>query len=278
MKLECEIPWGGRLRLLHVGWFPMRVNNRRVYCDPAFALHMHQYHGKLWIGDACLTIEPGDITITPANTQSRYELKQSGEHWCAHFQVVDGTELLGLPLLTRAVDQRPGLTQRLGWLAEIARFKNGGGKRARRAAEALDIGVREMLLWLYFQPQASETSLGARAEAAIKLIVKTLEEHYERNWSAQELSELAGMNATYLARIFREHYNCTIAQFQLRRRIEIAQHLLLSTNLRVKEIGNAVGLPDPQKFNKYFRSVLACSPSDFRLRFHTESRSPRHSS
>ena len=53
----------------------------------------------------------------------------------------------------------------------------------------------------------------------------------------------------------------TIQRFHLQRRIERAQMLLVATNMPIHRIGQLVGMPDPQYFNKSFRRCTGMPPS-----------------
>lgn len=268
MSDSLSIPWGGSLRIFNMGWFPMPARSPLRYRHPTFALHMHQYRGVLWINDKRLDLAPGDLTLTPPDTESHYDLERGGEHWCAHFDLAGAPrEHLALPPHRREGTHSPALAQRLAWLAEMARLRSSEeAATARLAREAAESGVRELLLWLHFDhaKSAGPSREGLRADRALGELVELLERRYERDWSAKDLAAHSGLNADYLARQFRQRYGCTIAQFLLRRRGEAAQHLLRSTTLRIKEIGVAVGVGDPQKFNKDFRRIAGCSPSEFR--------------
>ena len=74
-----------------------------------------------------------------------------------------------------------------------------------------------------------------------------------------------GLSQNYLARFFRKRYGMTIPRYLLVRRIDLARHLLLTSDDLVKQIAGRVGLPDPQYFNKQFRRLTGSNPSDFRL-------------
>lgn len=271
---EITLPWGGPLRLLRLGWFPLARHTSAIYQHPTWALHLHQYRGTVWIGGASFHLAPGDLTLTPPHTPSRYDLERAGQHWCVHFHPPATTAPSGLPLPLHHAAQRAQshLEPRLAWLAEISRpcTPAPSPSEAAFAAEALETGVRELLLWLHFSARQPADAGDAdqpplRAERALRQLAELLERRYERDWSAKDIAAETGLNADYLARQFRRRFGCTIAQFLLRQRMEAARHLLRATTLRVKEIGAAVGIPDPQKFNKDFRRATGQSPQAYRL-------------
>jgi YesN/AraC family two-component response regulator len=78
------------------------------------------------------------------------------------------------------------------------------------------------------------------------------------------LAERANLAPGTWARKFKQTHDATVSQYLLHRRIDKAKSLLATTTLTIGEVGSAVGIPDPQYFNKQFRKVTATSPSRYR--------------
>ena len=89
-----------------------------------------------------------------------------------------------------------------------------------------------------------------------------------------DLAAGVGLSADYVARLFARRYGMTLQHYLLLRRVELARHLLVSSNLLVSEIGGQVGMPDPQYFNKQFRRVVGLSPLAYRRRQARKSNRP----
>jgi AraC-like DNA-binding protein len=53
-------------------------------------------------------------------------------------------------------------------------------------------------------------------------------------------------------------------QYRDRRRMELAKRLLLTGNLRIKEIAHEVGFVNPYHFSRRFRELTGQSPRDYR--------------
>lgn len=79
-----------------------------------------------------------------------------------------------------------------------------------------------------------------------------------------KLAEELEVSQNYLARLFRQRFGITLMQYSLRRRIEYATHLLLTTELPASKIGARVGMSDPRHFSKRFRSVTGVTPAAVR--------------
>jgi len=64
----------------------------------------------------------------------------------------------------------------------------------------------------------------------------------------------------------------TVQQYIANRRMELARHLLNTSQMSIKEIGAEIGWADPQHFNKQFHRLAGLSPSAARALAATHSR------
>jgi len=78
------------------------------------------------------------------------------------------------------------------------------------------------------------------------------------------LAERVDLAPGTLARKFKQAHKTTLSQYVLHRRIDKAKSFLATTTLTIYEVGSAVGISDPQYFNKQFRKVIGISPSRYR--------------
>ncbi len=80
------------------------------------------------------------------------------------------------------------------------------------------------------------------------------------------IASTLGIEAVYLARLFRKQVGCTLGSYSVRRSMAIAQERLLSEPTTVKDIGRSLGYVDPLYFSRVFRREVGCSPREFRNR------------
>jgi AraC-like DNA-binding protein len=80
------------------------------------------------------------------------------------------------------------------------------------------------------------------------------------------LARCAGYSRYHFLRAFREAYGETPRKYLERRRIERARDLLDSANLTVTEVCNVVGYSSLGSFSARFKTVVGCSPIDYRKR------------
>ncbi|ADC91244.1 AraC family transcriptional regulator [Mageeibacillus indolicus] len=94
-----------------------------------------------------------------------------------------------------------------------------------------------------------------------------MDEHFCDEISLQDLADRFNISSFYLAHIFKKQYGYPPLQYILRRRIGLAQTLLITTDLPVGEIGARVGYANPSHFNLIFTKNTGTSPRKYRLNY-----------
>ena len=93
-----------------------------------------------------------------------------------------------------------------------------------------------------------------------------IREHYSEDLSLGRVSAAANMSTFYFCKLFHKFTSVSFTEFVSRTRVEAAKHLLLNPNLRVSEVGYAVGFQSLSHFNRMFKRIARESPTDFRDR------------
>lgn len=76
-----------------------------------------------------------------------------------------------------------------------------------------------------------------------------------------ELAAYAGIDRSYLSRIFRDQMGQSPQQYLLKMKMEAAAQHLKKKDISVKEVALCVGYDDPLEFSKQFRRYFQVSPS-----------------
>jgi AraC-like DNA-binding protein len=238
--------------------------NRSYLSGSTIALHLHDYAGDFWIGGHLYRLQPGDITLSPMT--SRYDLKESGTHLCIHFLPPASTlrgSSLRLPLHFRLGPQTAAARERIWRIVDHTR--QSGNKADSAAGCAASALLQELLLWLQMQNrQGKRPRRSSLAEEALVKLGQSIETSLVKPMLIGDLAAGVGLSSEYVARLFAQRYGMTLQRYLLLRRVELARHLLVSSDLLVSEIGRQVGMPDPQYFNKQFRRIAGKSPLAYR--------------
>lgn len=97
---------------------------------------------------------------------------------------------------------------------------------------------------------------------AIVNVARYIDDHYASDIAQELLEKIATMSGTKLKTLFREKFNMSITEYTQRRRMNIAETLLLKTNLDIKDIARAVGYSSHSKFSSYYKKYKGMSPKE----------------
>lgn len=110
---------------------------------------------------------------------------------------------------------------------------------------------------------ASQSLLGGRIKAYIDL-------HYTEEISLQSLAADLRISPYYLSHVFKDMTGYAPGQYITRRRIGLAQNLLISTGLQISDIASRVGYPSPSHFHDRFTKNVGMSPRAYRKAYIVE--------
>ncbi len=105
---------------------------------------------------------------------------------------------------------------------------------------------------------------GIEKNTFVTNIVKYVNENYADNISLSAICDEIGYNMQYVSRSFRTQMGMTFSEYLFKVRIQEACSLLLSTDMTVQEISNAVGYSNTAFFHKVFKNVIGKTPANFR--------------
>lgn len=99
---------------------------------------------------------------------------------------------------------------------------------------------------------------------AVHQVKQYIHLHYAEDLSLNLLADLVYLNPKYLSNIFTQSTGCNLNKYIRRVRMEKACELLLDTNMKVSDISQAVGYPNPSYFCKTFQEIYGTTPDRFR--------------
>ncbi|WEK54775.1 MAG: response regulator [Candidatus Cohnella colombiensis] len=91
-----------------------------------------------------------------------------------------------------------------------------------------------------------------------------IEQNYMKDLSLEAIASHVHFNPSYLSNLFKTYGGIGYSEYLTKVRIEKAQHLLQSSNLKIYEISSMVGYSDSTYFIKMFKKETGISPNRFR--------------
>lgn len=98
----------------------------------------------------------------------------------------------------------------------------------------------------------------------LNIVLDYIDVNYADCLSLEAMAKMAGYSKYHFSRLFSEYTKETFCDYLNLRRIKAAEELLLNDSLSVTEIAMQSGFSSIATFNRLFRSLKGCSPSEYR--------------
>lgn len=99
---------------------------------------------------------------------------------------------------------------------------------------------------------------------ALDNVKKYIDDHYAIDIPQKTLEKIAMMSGTKLKKLFKEKFQYTITEYTQRRRMNIAEVLLLDSSLNIKEIAESVGYSSQNKFTTNYKKYKGNYPREIK--------------
>ena len=126
----------------------------------------------------------------------------------------------------------------------------------RRACDTLEAGGEG--------PARAEPVRGGLAPWQIRRMTTYIETHLDETIRNTDLAALVRLSPFYFCRAFRESFADSPHSYIMRRRVERAQGLMVTTNIPLAQIAGNCGIADQAHFNRLFRRFVGETPGTWR--------------
>lgn len=94
---------------------------------------------------------------------------------------------------------------------------------------------------------------------------RIIEQHYANpDLNAQFIAEQLDVSVSYLSRTFKRDTGENLSNFLTEKRIQVAQKLLTTTDLKANEVSIMVGFLDARYFGQVFKKIMRTTPSEYK--------------
>jgi two-component system response regulator YesN len=120
------------------------------------------------------------------------------------------------------------------------------------------------LLSVLAREQESEASGVRKIRSEVQLAQKIVINRLAETITLTSISEEVGLSSYYLSRLFREETGESFNDYVTRLRMEKAMELLQTTQLKVYEVAERVGIPSYRYFSQLFRNWTGVAPIEYK--------------
>ncbi|MDM5352991.1 helix-turn-helix domain-containing protein [Lysinibacillus sphaericus] len=124
------------------------------------------------------------------------------------------------------------------------------------------VRFQELILFIFEQNRTKPLQQSDRQ--SVEQSIQYLHNHFGKDWTVEQLAELAGVPKWSYSRIFKDITGQIPLYYLNSIRIEKAKQLLMTTNDRVFEISQSIGFNNEYYFNRRFKEHVGISPGQFR--------------
>ncbi len=112
--------------------------------------------------------------------------------------------------------------------------------------------------------QAKARQLSGADEKTIENVANYINDHYALDISQELLEKIAMMSGTKLKNVFRQKYHMSITEYIQRKRMNIAEILISTTALEIRDIAKSVGYTSHSRFTTLFKKYKGIYPREVR--------------
>jgi AraC-like DNA-binding protein len=136
--------------------------------------------------------------------------------------------------------------------------------RFMRQMQAPAPDVPELLIELLGSlPESSEQVCRTVPDWLVQIKTE-IDDCFTENLRVRELANKAGVHPVHLARVFRQHYGCSVKEYVQYRRLQQALDLLGSSTDPLSQIAYGQGFSDQAHFCRQLKKQLQCTPGQVR--------------
>lgn len=113
----------------------------------------------------------------------------------------------------------------------------------------------------YFN-KAKSKQISRSDEKAIENVANYINDHYALDISQELLEKIAMMSGTKLKNSFKQKFQMSITEYTQRKRMTVAETLLSTTKLEIRDIAKSVGYTSHSRFTTLFKKYKGIYPSE----------------
>ena len=229
------------------------------------------------IGEETLAVQKDEVAIIPAGCNHSLHMGPESERELLLYEMNGVFSLKEFSALRQLVSNPIYLTishpcreQVRSLFFEIIQVHRSGAVLRNMHNYALLLEIYAILGENYLSANATAAEMNVlqrqlSGEDAFHRALEHLNKNYMDDMTLDTLAAYAGFSRYTLSRMFRQHTGLPFTQYLSQRRVEMAMELLSTTRMPVTQVALQCGFNSIATFNRVFRDVKGCTPTQYRV-------------
>ncbi|GGH27539.1 helix-turn-helix domain-containing protein [Paenibacillus segetis] len=108
----------------------------------------------------------------------------------------------------------------------------------------------------------------------LKEVISYINSHIGEKIELKHVCKLANMSYSYFSKYFKKMMGISFTDYVNRRKIQEAERLLITKNMRVTEIAETIGIENMAHFYELFKRYTGCKPKEYIAKLRVDSNPP----
>ncbi|MBN1865198.1 MAG: AraC family transcriptional regulator [Victivallales bacterium] len=231
----------------------------RLYC-------VIEGSAEIWHSSKKFDLVPGKLFLIPANSNMRHRCKDSCRIAWIHFNVFlyGHLDILAVHpfIMEYSIGESSAVPQEMSRMIGLIGSSDISGQLQAKS-------ILFDLLSNFFVHRPPDKSFDTILAQRFKPVLDYIEIHCHENISSRRLAEIASYEPTYFSTLFKKTFSISPKKYATVKRIEKAQAMLSTTDVKILAVAQETGFSDAFHFSKTFKKITGLAPSQFRKKFPT---------
>ncbi|WP_458460900.1 helix-turn-helix domain-containing protein [Paenibacillus sp.] len=236
-------------------------------------IYMHKFTGQLIMnGTESHVVRKSACLCTPGTSIELIGDDHEIELYIIHFDLFRATEKTE----AKRIYERELGSPVTGWIqgpfygiqriaAQLTQLTNDGSQTGLKA----QLLLTELLHMLWPQEEQTDVVAGQdEPEQWLRSTLQYMRENYMHEIKLEKLAELAGMHPSYYSQLFKSRMQKNPIEYITHLRMNRAKELLLTSDLRIRDVAREVGYRDEFYFSRRFRNHAGYAPTSYAKQVH----------
>lgn len=246
----------------HTMTFPFSCNIRSMDCF--LLLYTKDGCGKLLIENQVYSLTASSLLLLDCRESFRLDI--AIEPWEFQIYFINGDALSYyyglLPNTDPVILSATPFSDTALCLEKLLSIPNAGDlSSALKASSFINTVVTDCIL-----NQLSDDTAPPQIAPYLMQLKDLFDNHFEEDYSLDELEERFQISKYRLCREFGSTFGASPFKYLNQKRIQIAGHLLITTDLKIHEVGSKVGIDNTNHFISLFRKAYGTTPLEYKQR------------